>query len=173
MDNRSFNSYGRLKAYNSTHLYWEQVAVFGGTVLDSIWITQSSHGPFSNAGLSDDEKQQINDKIKIDEQEKHKLLLKPATTGDSLTQKVTNAIKGADIKLVVGVSFGVFVLLFLMVVCIVRRCNRKRPKSYRRWEQLDYGKKFYSTVKNDDKDTDDFEVDVTDGTTKLIDSNKD
>ena len=173
MDNRSFNSYGRLKVFNDTHLFWEQVAVFGGAVLDSIWVTQDTHGPFSKAELTPDEKQEIDSKIKQDEEQKHKLLPKPATTGDSITQKVTKAIKGADIKLVVGVSFGAFVLVFLMIVCIVRRCNRKRPKSYRRWEQLDYGKKFYSTVKNEDKDTDDFEVDVTDGTTKLIDSTKD
>lgn len=174
MDNRSFNSYGRLKVYNTSHLFWEQVAVFGGAVLDSIWVTKDSHGPFSQASLTDDEKQEIDNKIKIDEEQKNKLLPKPSTTGDSLTQKVTKAIKGADIKLVVGVSFGVFVVVFLLIVCIVKRCSRRqRPKSYRRWEQLDYGKKFYSTVKNEDKDGDDFEVDVTDGTTKLIDSNKD
>lgn len=173
MDNRSFNSYGHLKVYNATHLHWEQVAVFGGEVLDSVWITQNSHGPFSKAGLSQDEINEIDNKIKQDEEEKHKLLPKPATTGDSLTDKVSKVIKGADVKLIVGVSFGTFVVFFLVIVCIVRRCGKRRTKSYRRWDQLDYGKKFYSTVKNDEKDMDDFEVDVTDGTAKLIDSNKD
>lgn len=173
MDNKSFNSYGRLKIHNSTHLYWEQVAVFGGEVLDSVWVTQEHHGPFSHTTLPADTK------IKIDEQTQKDVKVqesmpKPETTGDTLTQKVSKAIHGADIKLVVGVSFAVFAILFLLVVCIVRRCCRKRTtKSYRRWETLDYGKKFYTNLKSDEKDADDFEVDVTDGTTKLIDSSKD
>ncbi|XP_045192870.2 acid phosphatase type 7-like [Mercenaria mercenaria] len=171
MDDNSFNSYGRLKVDNSTHLYWEQVAVFGGEVLDSIWVIQEHHGPFSHTALPDDKKN------KIDEQkEKDTIVInsmpKPETTGDTLTTKVTQAIKGADTKLIVGVSFGVFVIVFLIVVCIVKQCTKKRTKSYRRWETLDYGKKFYTNLKSDEKDADDFEVDVTDGTTKLIDSSK-
>lgn len=172
MDNKSFNSYGRLKVYNTTHLFWEQVAVFGGEVLDSIWITQESHGPFSHTSLPEDQKSKIEEQIETDKI-KQNSMSKPETTGDSITEKVTKAIQGADIKLIVGISFGVFVLLFLLIVCIVKRCCRRKTKSYRRWETLDYGKKFYTNLKNDEKDTDDFEVDVTDGTTKLIDSSKD
>ena len=172
MDNTSFNSYGRLRVFNSTHLYWEQVSMFGGEILDFIWLTQDSHGPFTHTSLPEDEQQQIEKQIHVDEQnaEKHNLRPKPASTGGSITDKVTNAIKGADVKVIVGASFGVFFLIFLLVVCVVKACSGRRVKSYRRWETLDYGKKFYSTVKNDDKDADDFEVDVTDGTTKLIES---
>jgi len=119
-----------------------------------------------------EEKKRAAEQKKIDDEIKEKRKPKPEIAGDSLTDKVTRAIKGVDIKVIVGVSFGVFVVLFLCVVCIVKRC-RKRPKSYRRWETLDYGKKFYTNLKHDDKDMDDFEVDVTDGTTKLIDSSKD
>ena len=168
MDNRSFNSFGRLKIYNSTHVYWEQVSVIGYKVLDSIWIIQNSHGRFSQIGLQPDQKEQIVEQIKKEEEVKSKKKPKPTTTGDSITVTVTKAIKGADTKVIVGVSFGVFVILFLLIVCIIRRCQRKRPKSYRRWENVDYGKKFYTNLKSEEKDGDDFEVDVTDGTTKLI-----
>ena len=173
MDNRSFNSYGKLKVYNSTHLYWEQVAVFGGDVLDSIWIIQESHGPFRPTNLQPEVKQQIEVQIEKDKvvQKTLEEQRKPTKTGISdLTEKVTNAIKGADTKLIIGVSFGIFVVVFVLVVCIVRRC-RKRPKSYRRWETLDYGKKFYTNVKSDEKEADDFEADVTDGRTKLLTEN--
>ncbi|WAR12751.1 ACP7-like protein [Mya arenaria] len=175
MDNRSLNSFGRLKVDNSSHLYWEQVAVFGGEVLDSIWITQESHGPFSHNTLPADQQDKIREQTEVDEQniDKHNLRPKPETTGDTLTEKVSKAIKGADVRVIIGISFGAFVVLFLLIVCIVKSCSGRRVKSYRRWETLDYGKKFYSTVKNDDKEADDFEVDVTDGTTKLISTNID
>lgn len=174
MDNKSFNSYGRLKAYNSTHLFWEQVAVLTGEVLDSIWIVQEFHGPFTQTSLPEDQKNKIKEQKEKDDVIKNRIP-KPETTGDTLTEKVSKAIKGADIKLIVGVSFAVFVVLFLMIVCIVRRCccNKRRSKSYRRWETLDYGKKFYTNLKNEDKEGDDFEVEVSDGTTKLIDNAKD
>lgn len=172
MDNRSFNSYGRLKVYNSTHMYWEQVAVFGGDILDSIWIEQDSHGPFKQSKLQPEQKEKITEQIKKEEVIKQNRKPKPETTGDTLTEKVTKAFKSVDIKLIVGVSFGVFFILFLTVVCVCRRC-RSRPKSYRRWESLDYGKKFYTNLKNEEKETDDFEVEVTDGTTKLIDNQLD
>ncbi|KAL4235185.1 hypothetical protein ACF0H5_006823 [Mactra antiquata] len=173
MDNKSFNSYGRLKAYNATHMFWEQVAVLTGEVLDSIWIVQKeSHGPFTQTQLPDDQKEKINEQKEIDDVIINRMP-KPKTTGDTLTDKVSKAIKGADIKLIVGVSFAVFVVLFLLIVCVVRRCCcKRRPKSYRRWETLDYGKKFYTNLKNEEKDGDDFEVEVSDGTTKLIDSAK-
>ncbi|XP_060563961.1 acid phosphatase type 7-like isoform X2 [Ruditapes philippinarum] len=172
MDNKSFNSYGRLKIFNATHLYWEQVAVLNGEVLDSVWITQEHHGPFSHATLPEDKKNKITEQKQKDTIVQNNMP-KPETTGDTLTKKVTEAIKGADTKVIVGVSFAVFVVIFLLIVCIIRQCTKKRTKSYRRWETLDYGKKFYSNLKSDDKDADDFEVDVTDGTTKLIDSSKD
>lgn len=173
MDNRSFNSYGTLKVYNASHLYWEQVAVFGGEVLDSIWVIQESHGPFHSNKLQPEVKEQIDVQIQKDKETEKKIeeSKKPTNTGFSdFKEKVTNAIKSADTKLIVGVSFGVFVVLFMLVVCIVRRCRRK-PKSYRRWETLDYGKKFYTNVKGDEKEADDFEADVTDGRTKLLTEN--
>lgn len=174
MDNRSFNSYGRLKVFNSTHLFWEQVAIEGGKVLDSIWVVQESHGPFHHDNLQPEVEEKIKVKIEEDKkisQEKEEENKKPTKTGFSdLKEKVTKAIKGADTKLIIGVSFGAFVILFLLIVCIVRRC-RKRPKSYRRWETLDYGKKFYTNVKGDEKEADDFEADVNDGRTKLLTEN--
>ena len=173
MDNRSFNSYGRLKVFNSTHLFWEQVGVLDGEVLDSIWIVQESHGPFHPNNLQPEVKEQIEEQIEKDRvtQKTQEEQRKPTKTGISdITEKVTNAIRGADTKLIIGVSFGIFVVLFVLVVCIVRRC-RRRPKSYRRWETLDYGKKFYTNVKSDEKEADDFEADVTDGRTKLLTEN--
>lgn len=175
MDDKALNSYARLKVYNATTLYWEQVAVFGGAVLDSIWVTQESHGPFSSSAFQGEQKVKIDEQIKVDEQnlEKHNLRQKPETTGDTFKDKVSKVIQGADIKVIIGVSFAVFILVFLLVVCIVRACSGRRTKSYRRWDSLDYGKKFYSNVKTDDTNVDDFEVDVTDGRSKLIDSSRD
>lgn len=46
--------YSRMTVYNSTHLFWEQVQcdnsetpVILGEVVDSTWIIQENHGPFS------------------------------------------------------------------------------------------------------------------------------
>lgn len=44
--------YTRLKAYNKTHLYWEQVSDDkGGQILDSVWYIKNTHGPFSEKNL--------------------------------------------------------------------------------------------------------------------------
>jgi len=46
--------YSRMSIYNETHLYWEQVEcdasedpVVERTVVDSFWLVQENHGPFS------------------------------------------------------------------------------------------------------------------------------
>lgn len=40
--------YGRLEVKNDTHLYWEEVmATENDKELDSIWMIQTNHGPFS------------------------------------------------------------------------------------------------------------------------------
>ena len=167
MDNRSYNSYGRVKVFNSTHLFWEQVGVLDGEVLDSIWIVQESHGPFHLNNLRTEVKEQIEVQIEKDRvtQKTQEEQRKP-----TITEKVKNSIRGADTKLIIGVSFGIFVVLFVLGVCIVRRCQG-RPKSYRKWETVDYGEKFYTYVKDDEKEADDFEADVTDGRTKLLTEN--
>ena len=38
--------YGKLRIENSTHVYWEQIEAYDGSVTDSIWIKQEHHGPF-------------------------------------------------------------------------------------------------------------------------------
>jgi len=38
--------YGHLIPYNSTHLYWDELAVVTGQVLDKLFIVQHHHGPF-------------------------------------------------------------------------------------------------------------------------------
>lgn len=43
---RSLHSYGRLSVVNKTHLYFEQVMVKDGKILDSIWMVQNHHGQF-------------------------------------------------------------------------------------------------------------------------------
>ncbi|KAH3774973.1 hypothetical protein DPMN_176368 [Dreissena polymorpha] len=131
MDGKALNSYSRLKVYNATTLYWEQVAVFGGAVLDSIWVTQESHGSFSSSAFQGEQKVKIDEQIKVDEQnlEKHNLRQKPETTGDAFKVKVSKVIQGADIKVIIGVSFAVFILVFLLVVCIVRACSGQRTNS--------------------------------------------
>lgn len=37
-----------MKAYNGTHLHFEQVSDDkGGAIIDSFWIIKDSHGPYS------------------------------------------------------------------------------------------------------------------------------
>lgn len=38
--------FGKLRIVNSTHVYWEQIKAWDGSVTDSIWIVQQHHGPF-------------------------------------------------------------------------------------------------------------------------------
>ena len=38
--------YGKLRIENLTHVYWEQIRAYDGSVIDSIWIKQEHHGPF-------------------------------------------------------------------------------------------------------------------------------
>lgn len=40
------SGYGKLRIVNSTHIYWEQIKAYDGSVTDSIWISQEHHGPF-------------------------------------------------------------------------------------------------------------------------------
>ena len=48
--NRLMYGFGHLQAFNSTHLYWDEVMAEEGTPqhrIDSIWIVQEQHGNFS------------------------------------------------------------------------------------------------------------------------------
>lgn len=38
--------YGKLRIVNSTHVHWEQIKAYDGSVTDSVWIQQQHHGPF-------------------------------------------------------------------------------------------------------------------------------
>lgn len=38
--------YGKLRIENLTHVYWEQIRAYDGSVIDSVWIKQEHHGPF-------------------------------------------------------------------------------------------------------------------------------
>lgn len=40
--------YARLQAVNSTHLWWEQIRASDGSTLDSMWLVQNHHGPYSD-----------------------------------------------------------------------------------------------------------------------------
>jgi len=40
--------YSRMNVYNNTHLYMEQVLESDSSIIDSIWLIQEKHGPFTN-----------------------------------------------------------------------------------------------------------------------------
>ncbi|KAL1509866.1 hypothetical protein ABEB36_004539 [Hypothenemus hampei] len=45
--------YTRLKAYNKTHLYWEQVSDDkDGQVIDSVWLIKDSHGLYAHSKMN-------------------------------------------------------------------------------------------------------------------------
>ncbi|XP_066147683.1 acid phosphatase type 7 [Euwallacea fornicatus] len=44
--------YTRLKAFNSTHIYWEQVSDDKqGQIIDSVWLIKDSHGSYPNSKI--------------------------------------------------------------------------------------------------------------------------
>jgi len=45
--------YGRLSPVNFTHMHWEYVDDVNATVLDSVWLVKTSHGPFTSAELEE------------------------------------------------------------------------------------------------------------------------
>ncbi|KAL3860473.1 hypothetical protein ACJMK2_010596 [Sinanodonta woodiana] len=166
--NKSFNSYGKIVVTNRTHLYWEQISVADGQVLDSIWISQTNHGPFDKAKLTVDIMEKIDESIKK-EQIITQANSKPKTTDTSVAKGDEGSFfNNVSTRIALGAGFGGLFFVFFATVCIVHRCKKKRSKNYRRWETLDYGRKFYSNVKNGEKDTDDFESEVSDGTSKLL-----
>ncbi|KAK3085903.1 hypothetical protein FSP39_010267 [Pinctada imbricata] len=191
MDKEAFNSFGRLKIHNNTHIFWEEVAVTTKEVLDSVWITQANHGPFKETKLTPDmtEKIHINkqkeeaEKAKNTDQSKKTNTVDQATKPDSSTSvgvvpKVKQFLSHVDKRIVIGVSSGCAVLIVLIIIIVVVKKKRK-PRAYRRWdEKIDYGRKYYSGyshVDNGDANADDFEVEITDGnlpTSKLLTSDK-
>lgn len=175
----AFDSFGRLKIYNATHLYWEQIAVNTSKMIDNIWLVQNSHGPFKGEKLT----KEVTNKIEEHKEETNKIIAatnqghsKPeAETPESNKVGSVNYLADKKTKIVVGVSAGVLVIIIILTIALICRIRQRKPRKYRRWEQtVDYGRKFYSSyehVGNNEKDTDDFEVDVTDGnlpTSKLL-----
>ena len=64
----------------------------------------------------------------------------------------------ANHRLIIGVSAGVAVLLFILIIVVVKRCRRSSTRRVaRRWDSMDYkyGKTRLYTPTNDDEDEDD------------------
>lgn len=187
MDIKAFNSYGRLKVYNVTHLYWEQVSVKDSHVLDSIWITQEYHGPFHKAELETDKAKKIEDKVKDEtvinsDVPVHQVInsngpdISSGVGPDkSITEKARSMLQSTNIRLALGIGGGVLGLVIVITILILQKQKRKARK-YRRWDEtVDYGRKFYSSgysqVHNGEKDTDEFEAEVNEpsgATVKLL-----
>ncbi|CAH1779177.1 unnamed protein product [Owenia fusiformis] len=49
------NGYGRLKVFNNTHLYYEQMLAMTGQVMDRFWLVQTNHGPYNETFNPDTE----------------------------------------------------------------------------------------------------------------------
>ena len=191
MGNKAFNSFGRLKVINTSHIFWEEVAVISGQVLDSVMIQQEDHGPFKESTLNPDVSQEIEKKKEKEKQEQKTNNQNSATDVNQPTQsddvgkfgrmpgQIKEMLSHVNKTVVVAVASGCGVLIILIIVLIVVKKKRGKPKAYRRWdEKVDYGRKYYSSyshVDNGDAAVDDFEVEVTDGnlpTSKLLTSDK-
>lgn len=191
LDNKALNSFGRLKVSNATHLYWEQVSVKGGEVLDSIWITQKTHGPFHQAQLETEKASKIEEKKKEElviitgSQTKHgstspmgdpNMVSGNADSPDvSISGRARSMLESTNVRIALGVGGGVLVLVVIITVVILQKQKRKARK-YRRWDEtVDYGRKFYSSgyghVQGGEKDMDE-DVEISDPnnlqTTKLL-----
>lgn len=164
----AFPSYGRLKVYNESHLYWEQIDL-DDIIHDYVWIVKVSHGPYNKSELPEELQTEIQASItKITNQAKEKVPSADGSgntaNGDTVqTDEMTDNDDDPTVQIAIGTSFAVLVLLFIIGILTARKIKQK-PSSYRRWDTVDYGRKFYSNVQDADIDTDDFEVDVTDGT---------
>ncbi|XP_033754057.1 acid phosphatase type 7-like isoform X2 [Pecten maximus] len=191
MDTIAFNSFGRLKVKNASHLYWEQVSVKDSHVLDSIWITQNFHGPFHKAELETDKAKKIEDKVKDEsvintDTASHQVVNSPQdgphiSSGDtnspdtSISERARSMLESTNVRLALGIGGGVLVLVVIITIVILQKQKRKARK-YRRWDEtVDYGRKFYSSgysqVHHGEKDTDEFEVEVNEpsaATAKLL-----
>ncbi|XP_060074531.1 acid phosphatase type 7-like [Ylistrum balloti] len=184
MDVKAFNSFGRLKIYNASHLYWEQVSVKNNKVLDSIWVTQDTHGPFHKAELDTEKAKKIEDKEKDAAVKNkatktgipsHEIVSIPHSGPDmssvdtispdtSISERARSLLASNNVRLALGVGGGVLVLVVIITIVILQK-QKKKARKYRRWDEtVDYGRKFYSSgysqVHNGEKDTDEFEVEV-------------
>ncbi|KAL5021265.1 hypothetical protein ScPMuIL_000420 [Solemya velum] len=167
---RAYPSYGRLKVYNDSHLYWEQIGVNTDIIHDYVWIIKETHGPYNQSALPEELQTKVQDSItKITNQEKALNAISAGGSQKTLdgetikTEEMDDDDDNNTMQIAIGTSFAVFVLLFIIGIVTARKIKQK-PSSYRRWDTVDYGRKFYSNVQDADIDTDDFEVDVTDGT---------
>ncbi|XP_041375399.1 acid phosphatase type 7-like [Gigantopelta aegis] len=163
--NISVSSHGHLHVINSSHAYWEVKSTHGGDLLDSVWIVQKKHGPFKTESLPKNVSNEIKESLK-------KTGGKPSYLDNSPTAPKKSAIFGNDRTrhIAIGIASGTFVLVIIATVVAIRKCRKPRQGA-RRWEQLDfnYGKKLYAPSKDMDKELDnDFEIDMNDGTTKLL-----
>ena len=163
--NISVSSHGHLNVINSSHAHWEVKSTHGGDLLDAIWIVQKKHGPFKTESLPKNISKEINESLK-------KTGGKPSYLDNSSVVTKKTAIFGSNRTrhIAIGIASGTFVLVVIVTVLAIRKCRRPRQVA-RRWEQLDfnYGKKLYAPTKDMDKEMDnDFEIDMNDGTTKLL-----
>ena len=182
---KGLNSFTRLKVYNSTHLSWELISAKTKTVLDSIWITQSSHGHFFQPPVivTESHKPVVSKSGSNTDTAKKGTVTTPSLQHDNddkdiqTSSSVDEFFDQTSNKVMLGVGICVITLILLIsVIIIVKR--KQRIRSYRRWDAtVDYGRKFYSAysqVGKDDKEGSDFEVDSTEGnpSSKLLSDNQ-
>lgn len=151
--NGSHTTYGRLHIVNATHAHWELLAgsaftgdnggnVGVGDVLDSLWIVQERHDKFHLDSLPQDVEKKINQNM--------------VESGGILVADTYN-------RVIIGASFGGFVVLLVLAGLVVRLARRKSARRVaRRWDSMDYkyGKtKLYNPGHDDDLDHDDFKDD--------------
>lgn len=171
------NSFSRLKVYNSSHLFWEQVSSKNKTVLDSIWIVTEHHGAFIAPPLPPKPTPAPTPKPSVSVKggdNPNKATDTASNIGNNDNTDTSSGSPGSmktffdetSNKVLVGLGIAVVTLILILSVVIIVK-KKQRIRSYRRWDAtVDYGRKFYSSysqVGKDDKEGSDFEVDSTEG----------
>lgn len=174
VDNETRPGYGRLHVINSTHAQWEFRSGPGEAgLIDSLLLVQEVHGKFQLSDLPKDVSQEI---------DQHLVAAggKPGVLNVDDPERDKQQMLSADVmqRIVIGSAFGGIIVLVFIVVIIMKLRSRGSKRVARRWDSMDYkyGKtKLYAPGNDDDfdddKDDNDFEVDIPDGsmqTTKLI-----
>ncbi|PVD21045.1 hypothetical protein C0Q70_19211 [Pomacea canaliculata] len=161
-------AYGQLRIINASHAHWEFRSGTDDSLLDSLWIVQENHGKFQLEDLPSDLGKAIDHTLEASGGKPGHLNVRDPEKEHEASESFAQTDQTR--RLIIGASFGGFVLFLLIIVLVVKLRKRTRRVT-RRWDSVDfkYGKTKLYAPANDDLDDDkeednDFEADIPDGT---------
>lgn len=149
--NESRNSFGRLTVHNSSCLLWQQVSLLDKSLFDEIYINQETHGMF-DATIIEIVTETPPPPKTIDNSHINIVVTNNVPIDQGSGAVVIEKTPGTDFTaLIIGLSsFGGAMLLLISGVLIKKFACKRRPG--RRWYSVDYGRSFYSQMKNMDSE---------------------